>query len=275
MRATATTADGLGTETAGTGAFLGLRRAAARFCGPPGIGNGGYVAGCLAEACDAPGPLEVTLRRPAPLDTPLALRRTRAAAGGAWHLATCDGRAVASARPAPGARRPAPPALPTPAELAAAGRHAHDTGAGTCFVCSHPFPDCFVCGPARAPGDGLRILPTRVGGRALVAAPWRPAASLAGADGRIAAPFVWAALDCPGYFGLAAAAPLRPMLLGRITGWIDAAIHADEPLVVLGWGLGSAGRRHHGPSALLDRTGPVRAPTPQVWMEPEAAVRSA
>ena len=30
-------------------------------------------------------------------------------------------------------------------------------------VRAHPFPTCFVCGPDRAPGDGLRLFPGRVG----------------------------------------------------------------------------------------------------------------
>ena len=36
-----------------------------RFCGPPGIGNGGYVSAQVAAWAD--GPVMVTLRRPAPL----------------------------------------------------------------------------------------------------------------------------------------------------------------------------------------------------------------
>ena len=40
-----------------------------RFHGPPGMGNGGYSAGLLAEQFAA-GPVEITLKRPIPLDTP-------------------------------------------------------------------------------------------------------------------------------------------------------------------------------------------------------------
>src|SRR4051812_4715533 len=45
-----------------------------RFCGPPGSGNGGYTAGLLAEDLD--GAVEVTLRRPPPLDRPFTVVRT-------------------------------------------------------------------------------------------------------------------------------------------------------------------------------------------------------
>lgn len=41
---------------------------AARFCGPTGSGNGGYVAGRLGAFVDTDGPVEVTLREPPPLD---------------------------------------------------------------------------------------------------------------------------------------------------------------------------------------------------------------
>ena len=45
----------------------------ARFNGPPNSGNGGYVAGKIAEIVG--GPCEVTLRKPPPLDKTLILRR--------------------------------------------------------------------------------------------------------------------------------------------------------------------------------------------------------
>src|SRR5450755_4067922 len=44
-----------------------------RFCGPPGSGNGGYVCGRIAAYVD--GPVTVTLRRPPPLATPMAVER--------------------------------------------------------------------------------------------------------------------------------------------------------------------------------------------------------
>ena len=42
-----------------------------RFSGPPGLGNGGYAAGALAQVVG--GAASVTLRAPIPLDTPLDL----------------------------------------------------------------------------------------------------------------------------------------------------------------------------------------------------------
>jgi len=190
-----------------------------RFCGPPGIANGGYVSGILAQAFD--GPVEVTLRRPVPVEHPLRLE----------HLS--DGRValqdgddlLAEARPAKlNLETPAPP---TYAEAQAASARYPDPE-------EHPLPHCFVCGPARENENGLQIFAGPVAGRPLVAAPWTPSASLADQSGTVAPHFLWAALDCPGAF---AANPEqeRPLLLGRLTAAVERAVRPGEQCVVAGW----------------------------------------
>jgi len=74
----------------------------------------------------------------------------------------------------------------------------------------HPFPSCFVCGPHRQPGDGLRILPGPLAGRDLSADVWYPDQSLARPDGYLRPEFVWAALDCAGLLGAIGDAPGAP-----------------------------------------------------------------
>ena len=64
-----------------------------------------------------------------------------------------------------------PPAAPSFAEAQAASKSCIG------FV-RHPLPHCFVCGPKRAEGDGLRIFPGRSADDAVFAAPWVPHASL-------------------------------------------------------------------------------------------------
>ena len=44
-----------------------------RFCGPPGAGNGGYCAGVAAAGME--GPVEVTLRKPLPVERALRLEQ--------------------------------------------------------------------------------------------------------------------------------------------------------------------------------------------------------
>jgi hypothetical protein len=131
---------------------------------------------------------------------------------------------------------------------------------------THPFPGCFVCGPERAPGDGLRIFPGRVGTTDIVAAPWTPDGSLRGADGVVDRRYLWAALDCPSYFGLHSA-PLA--LLGRLTASIEVLPEIGEPLVAIGWPIETEGRKYFAGSALANRDGEVLARAAATWIELE------
>jgi hypothetical protein len=228
-----------------------------RFCGPPGTGNGGFVAGRLAAATALTGAVEVTLRRPTPLSTRLWVECDRARAR--WTLAAHAGEVVAEARAPQAAIGCEPPVRPRAAELRRAGERT-----------DHPFPGCFVCGPERAHGDGLRIEPMVLEGGVAVAAPWCPPADLADAAGVVDAAVVWAALDCPGYFAIVGEGALRPMLLGRMTAQIAAPLCAGERYAVIAWRLASEGRRHETETALLDAAGTVRACSRQVWIEPRA-----
>ena len=230
-----------------------------RFCGPPGTGNGGYVAGRLASWARATGPVEVTLRRPAPLATALGVSRTEAPEP-VWALSDAGG-VVAEARLVPDAPRLAPALRPHPGSVAPAAPRA-----------DHPFPRCFVCGPARAAGDGLRIAPAPVpGAGGIVAAPWTPPADVADARGHVDPAILWAALDCPGYFACVGAGPLRPLLLGRMTAAVEAPVRASEPCVIVAWPLSRAGRRHEAATALLDANGRLLARSSQVWIAPREA----
>ena len=72
----------------------------------------------------------------------------------------------------------------------------------------HLLPMCFVCGPDRAPGDGLRLFagPLARQDTVIFAVPWTPDSSLAAADDLVAPEFVRSVLDCPtGYVRRAAA----------------------------------------------------------------------
>src|SRR6185436_8973 len=144
-----------------------------RFCGPPESGNGGYVCGRLAAFIA--GPAVVRLNVPPPLDVPMTVRP----AGGGVEMVRGE-TVIATARPSEVAIDvPAPPSY---AEAEAAARSYEGFR-------SHAFPTCFVCGPQRRPGDGLRTFPGRLSGARLVAAPWIPDASLAGDDGAVLAEF--------------------------------------------------------------------------------------
>lgn len=227
-----------------------------RFNGPPGAGNGGYVSGLLARHASAQtgwaagSDVEVTLRQPAPLDRPLGIARDGA------RVLLHDGDAlVAEAEARPVALDvPAPPAL-AEAE-AATRRYAGFEGSA--------LPTCFVCGTERAAGDGLRIFPGRVPDRDLVAAPWIPDASMAGAEGWIRPELVWAVLDCPGAWALQ---PPRPVLLGRMAARLCAPVQPGARCVVLGWWMQQERRKHFTGTALFTEAGALLGLASATWIE--------
>ena len=217
---------------------------AARFNGPRDSGNGGYTCGLVAAATGLARP-EVTLRRPPPLDTPLRVEGGEVYDG--EHL-------VASAADLPdGAGDVTPPEFPGyDAARAAQARYAG--------LRDHPFPTCYVCGPAR--DDGLRIFPGPVGD-GHVAATWTPRA---GAEGTVPDEEVWAALDCPGAWGLIQTEE-APIVLGRLAVRIDRTVHPGQPHVVTGWRAAPRdGRKHYAGSALYDAAGTLLATGRATWV---------
>lgn len=221
-----------------------------RFCGPPGMGNGGYVCGRLARSFD--GVAEVTLRQPVPLARTLRVHREN----GYVLLHDAD-MLVAEARPA--ALDLVVPPAPSWAEAeAASSRYAGFGG--------HAFPGCFVCGPQRGEGDGLRIFAGPVDGH-LVAAPWIPDTSLADASGSIRPEFLWASLDCPGYFASPAGSAAAPALLGRMTAMVTPHIRSGDPCIIIGWQITTEGRKHRVGTALFGRDGACYGRALATWIE--------
>ena len=211
-----------------------------RFNGPPGSGNGGYTCGRVAELVGEPA--EVTLRRPPPLDRALRFDGARL-----W-----DGEElVAEARP--GDVDVAPP---EPVGFDEAVRAA-DRYPG--FE-RHAFPTCFVCGPERDPGHGLRIFAGPVEGREVFAAPWVVPDDVERA-------FAWAALDCPG--AIAVGFPARgETVLGRFAARVDTEPEAGSRCVVVAWPLGEDGRKLYAGTALFSEAGEPLAVARATWIVP-------
>jgi acyl-CoA thioesterase FadM len=99
----------------------------------------------------------------------------------------------------------------------------------------------------------------------VVAAPWLPADSLAGDDGKVAVEFLWAALDCPGYFAVSGGR--RTMVLGEMQAHVDRSVHLGEPCTVIGWRIGTEGRRHFAGTAVFDEDGELCARARATWVE--------
>ena len=230
-----------------------------RFCGPPDSGNGGYTCGLVAA--QFAGPAEVTLRRPPPLDTPLAV-----APSDDGSVRVLDGGDLV----AEGTRREEDLALDVPEpvgvdEAAAAGMESHLR----LHPEEHPFPTCFVCGPQRAPGEGLGILVGPVAGRDVAADVWTPAVDLADADGVVRPEFFWAALDCSGGIGSFGEdlADGNPFVLGRFAATITGPVRVDAPYAVLGWRVGLEGRKLTSGSAIFTQDGALAGLARATWIQ--------
>jgi hypothetical protein len=225
----------------------------ARFNGPPETGNGGYTCGRLAALVDADA-AAVSLRAPPPLERPLGIVRDGPRAE--LH----DGETlVAEATPAELSLT-----APEPVPLGRA-RAASDHGREQ-WTAEHPFRTCFVCGPDREPGDGLRLFPGRLeDGRYAVA--WTPDESVDDGAGHVRSECVWAALDCPTSAPVANFGTGPPMVLASLTVRLHAPVKVGEPHAIVSWPLEVDGRKRHAAAALFDPVGRLVGASRALWIE--------
>ena len=214
----------------------------ARFNGPDGSANGGYTCGRIAALLGSGA--EITLRSPPPLERPLSVEHN---GDGLW---VRDGETLV----AEAASGPIDLDVPDPPSWDEAERAA----ARYPGFAEHAFPRCFVCGPEREPGDGLRVFAGPLGdGR--FAATWQPS--------EVRPELVWAALDCPG--AIAVGFPDRgETLLGRFAVVIDRLPEPGERCVVLAWPLGEEGRKLYAATALFGGDGRPLARARATWIAP-------
>jgi hypothetical protein len=225
----------------------------ARFNGPAASANGGYACGVLAEKVgqELPGRAAVTLHLPPPLGDPLEITVTGSRAV-AWH----GEQIIATVGPSDG-EVPVVPAVP--AEVA------QECGTRYRGYAFHPFPTCFVCGPDRRDGDGLRLTPGPVTGQpSTVACTWVPDDSVADAGGQVAREVVWAALDCPG--GWTGEEARRVMVLGWMTADIQAVPTVAERYVLVGQSERPSSRTVRTHTALYHEGGLLLAAASAVWV---------
>lgn len=223
-----------------------------RFTGPPQMGHGGYVAGLLAARTGRS--VQVTLRRPTPLDTPIDLDEV---GEGRFELRHGDD-VIADAQPAPLTID-----VPTPPSVAQA--RAAEAGSPSHWEADGVHPVCFGCG-TRVQGLRIFVGPLDVAGQPIVAGVWRPGHDLAGPDGVVDTTWVLAALDCPGAFAFIARGT-RAGLLGRIVFEQHSEVRADADHVVTGWQIGEDGRKLFAGTALFDADGHLLAAARATWFQ--------
>lgn len=228
-----------------------------RFCGPPESGNGGYVCGLIGGTLA--GPATVRLFLPPPLEKNLQLDKADS------EVCLLDGDKLV----AKGWLETLNVECPSVPDFESAGKAAeHFSG-----FAEHPFPGCFVCGPNRTEGDGLRIFPGHLPDSDVVAAPWIPDTTLrASADSQlIDRIYIWAALDCTSAFPMLPAGNGKALVLGQMSVQINADIRVGEKCVMLGWPLSRDGKKHFSASAVIGENGSVAAVAKATWIEVNAA----
>src|SRR5512136_930169 len=224
---------------------------ARRFNGPPDSGNGGYACGLLAVATGED--VRVRLKVPPPLEREMSVLADER--DGTFLLRDGEAEVASATWSHLELEVPSPPPY-----VQAVWAAQHYVG-----FRHHDFPDCFVCGPHRRRGDGMRIFAGMLDS-GIVAAPWLPADDLDGGDGKVAVEFHWAALDCPGYFAVVEDGP-RMMVLGEMQAHVDRRVHVGESCTVIGWRLGTAGRKHYCGTAIFDKDGELCARARATWIE--------
>lgn len=234
----------------------------ARFNGPPDSGNGGYVAGRLAELLldasgrSAVGPdapwVEVTLRTPPPLGTAMATivdgDAVRAHAG---DVLVAEARLLDA---------PPPQASPVEPVESAVAAQAESRYRG---LRTHPFPTCWVCGPSRPERDGYDLRPGAVDDTR-TACTWAVDEDAVDATGAVGAAAMWAALDCPGAW--TALQGESVIVLGRIAARVEAVPAVGETCVVMGRRDGVDGRKTFTSTTVYSSDGTLLAQAVATWI---------
>jgi hypothetical protein len=224
-----------------------------RFNGPSETANGGYTCGLVAGLVDSEV-ASVSLRAPPPLERALQVVREDARVqlldGGTLVAEGVPDQLILDV--------PAPVAPDRAARASQAGRER--------WIERHPFPECVVCGPAREPGDGMRVFPGQLDD-GLYAAEWTPDHSLDDGSGRVRPEYVWAALDCPTSAPVANFGEGPPLVLARLTARLGCPVRVAESHALVSWPLDVNGRKRRAACALFDSEGRLLCMSSALWIE--------
>jgi hypothetical protein len=227
----------------------------ARFNGPPGSANGGYTCGRVAEVVGAEA-VEVSLRKPPPLEQPLEVVRD------GERVELRDGDTLVAEGGPVELLLEVPDAVPH-GEVAAAEEAGREI-----WTAEHPFPSCVVCGPTREAGDGMRIFPAALPDRdGLFGACWTPREYDGDGHGSVRPELVWAALDCPTSAPVANFGEGPPCVLASLAARLGCPVRVGEPHTVLSWRIDVDGRKRRAAAALYDSDGILTCASRALWIE--------
>ena len=242
-----------------------------RFRGPDlggGTGNGGYFCG-LAALAVGPDVRAVEIKRTTgvPLGRPLTVRMV--AEGAEIH--DNEGLIARTSAEEIVVSVPAPPPLDVARQASARFLERLERG-----EVGHMFPECFVCGHRRAPGDGLRLFAGPLDGgpgdkAGVRVGAWKPDGAFLDERGLLRPEFVWSALDCPGGWAIAG-----PANTGTLQVEILGPVDGRQELIVMGWPMAAhaarpGSRRRFAGTAMFDARGRLRARGAAIWVTPRAA----
>lgn len=230
-----------------------------RFRGFDKVAQGGYTSGLLARRLG--GPARVKLRGPVPMGEPLLVE-----ADGERIQLRGESGVLAEAEQAELALEVPEQVSPERAAAVASAYPGHH---------AHPYPECFCCGPAREPDDGLRIFPAPLAeGSDLLAALWEPGDGL-GEDGLLPPEIIWAAFDCPQLWALMLSSPpdsTDHVVTASLETEIRRPVPAAGRYAIASWPMGVEGRRHYAGGALFDAAGELLAVSRQTAVTAPAGV---
>jgi hypothetical protein len=222
-----------------------------RYCGPPNSGNGGYSCGLIANHI---GPsAKVRLHAPPPLNKPLDIYKSNRV------VELKDGDTLLGT----GKVSDFTLDIPEPPTISNASNAQNN------FIAyeGHFFPSCFVCGPDRL-DDGLCLFPGPIAKDdwSLLACTWNVKDNCLKDNGLLKHEFIWAALDCPSYYGIFADVP-KVALLGELELKIVKDPTITSPLIIWCWPIKEDGRKKYGGSALATAEGEIIAYAMGTWIE--------
>ncbi len=220
-----------------------------RFCGPINSGNGGYVCGKLANYVDYIA--EVTLCQPPPLSTEMEILVDEE-----FLQLMHSNEVIATVKPG---------TIDFEAPKAPSFNMSVEASKNYVGFNTHPYPNCFVCGPNRESPDALCIFPGETPDEKMIAAPWKPNELLSDGKGNVKNEFVWSALDCPS--GLVVLEESKMILLGRMTAQIKHKISIDEKCVVIGWLKEKEGQKFFSGTAIYSESTGLYAVANATWID--------